>query len=212
MRSYDMTPKGMRHTLLAAALLALAACGGKPDDAGGEASPPPSAEAPSGGSAPAASPAAAAAPAAADATPADAALGVADIDAYARGMEKENALLREEFGKLERARAAGDAEAETTALFAMTSNDIDVAGAQGAGLAPARYGFVKERIDEVQAKLDMLESFRNMPGDSSEAQAQLGDPYAGFAADVAAALRARQAQLAGLRAEAVTLRLKAAGG
>ena len=58
----------------------------------------------------------------------------------------------------------------------------------------------------------MLEGFRKMGGDSSAMQAQVGDPYAAFAADVAAALKAKQPQLAALRAEAIGLRVKAAGG
>lgn len=198
----------LKRAILAAALLALAACGGKQDDTPAAATPAvPAAKAPA-----AASPAATPAPAAADATPASAPLQLADIDAYRRGMEKENALLRAEFAKLLRARDADDAEAETNALFAMTSNDIDLAGAQAAGMAPPRYGYVKDRVDEVQSKLEMLEGFRAMPGDSSSLQAQIGDPYAAFAADVAAALKAQQPQLAALRAEAVGLRLKAAGG
>jgi hypothetical protein len=200
----------MKHWILAAALLGLAACGKH------EAAAPVTGE-PAAKPAPAAQPNAPA-PAAAPATPADdaaaaqAPLQPADVDAYLRGMEKENALLRDEFAKIERARAAGDAQAETAALFAMTSNDIDRAGAQAAGMAPARYDAVKDRIDEVQSKLDMLEGFRKMGGDASAMQAQVGDPYAPFAADVAAALKAKQPQLAALRAEAMSLRVKAAGG
>jgi hypothetical protein len=58
----------------------------------------------------------------------------------------------------------------------------------------------------------MLEGFRKMGGDSSAMQAQVGDPYAAFTADVAAVLKAKQPQLAALRAEAMSLRVKAAGG
>lgn len=194
----------MKHLVLAGVLLGLAACGGgKP------------AEAPATDAAPPAMPAAGVPAAQAPAAPApapDAALRVADVDACLRGMEKENALLREEFGRIERARAAGDSDAETAALFAMTSNDVDLAGAQAAGMAPARYDFVKDQVDGVQSKLDMLEGLRRMGGDGTQMQSQVGDPYAGLAADVAAALQAKQAQLAALRAEAIGLRLKAAGG
>lgn len=202
----------MKHWILAAALLGLAACGGKPAETPArDAANPPAAAEPAA-QAPAAPPAAAPAPAAVDAAAAHAALQLPDVDAYVRGMEKENALLREDFDTIERARAADDSDAETTALFHMTSNDIDLAGAQAAGMAPARYEYVRDRIDEVQSKLDMLEGFRKMGGDSSAMQAQVGDPYASFAADVAAALKARQPQLAALRAEAMSLRVKAAGG
>jgi hypothetical protein len=51
-----------------------------------------------------------------------------------------------------------------------------------------------------------------MEGNSSALQSQIGDPYAGFAADVAAALKARQAETAALRAQATGFRVKAAGG
>lgn len=200
-----------KHAILAAAVLALAACGGKPDEASATASPAPAGEAPA--DAPASqAPAPATPPAVADATPKTAPLQLADIDAYVRGMEKENAILQQDFDEIQRARAADDSDAETTALFHMTSNEIDQAGAQAAGMAQARYEFIRDRIDEMQSKLDMLEGLRSMPGDSSAMQAQVGDPYAAFAADVAGALKARQAQLAALRAQAIGLRLKAAGG
>ncbi|MGN6112361.1 MAG: hypothetical protein ACTHOC_05030 [Luteimonas sp.] len=198
----------MKHWILAAALLGLAACGkheaAAPANGAPDATPPTAAQ-------PAAPAPAPAAPVD-DAAAAQAPLQSADIDAYLRGMAKENALLRDEFAQIERARAADDSAAETAALFAMTSSDVDLAGAQAAGMAPARYDVVKDRIDEVQSKLDMLEGFRGMGGDSSAMQAQVGDPYASFAADVAAALKARQPQLAALRAEAMSLRVKAAGG
>jgi hypothetical protein len=199
----------MKHWILAAALLGLAACGkheAAAPETGQPAAPAPAAQTP------AASPAAASAAQADAAAAAQAPLQPADVDAYLRGMEQENALLRDEFAKIEQARAAGDSQAETAALFAMTSNDIDLAGAQAAGMAPARYDVVKDRVDEVQSKLDMLEGFRKMGGDSSAVQAQVGDPYAAFTADVAASLKAKQPQLAALRAEAMSLRVKAAGG
>lgn len=191
-----------KHWILAAILLGLVACGDKPAEAPAADTATP---------APAAAPAEPAAPEPA-AVPADSPLQVADIDAYVRGMGREVELLQAEFHKIEQARAAGDSDAETGALFAMTGNDIDLGGAQAAGMSPARYGFVKNRIDEVQSKLDLLEGFRKMDADTSAMQAEIGDPYAGLAADVATALKARQAQTAGLRAEALGLRVKAAGG
>ena len=191
-----------KHWILAATLLGLVACGDKPAKA-------PAAD--TAAPAPAAAPAEPAAPEPA-AVPADSPLQVADIDAYVRGMGREVELLQAEFRKIEQARAAGDSDAETGALFAMTGNDIDLGGALAAGMSPARYSFVKNRIDEVQSKLDLLEGFRKMDADTSAMQAEIGDPYAGLAADVATALKARQAQTAGLRAEALGLRVKAAGG
>lgn len=192
-----------KHWILAAALLGLVACGDKPAEApaADTAAPAPAAEVP------VAEPAAAV-----PAASADSPLQVADIDAYARGMGREVELLQAEFRKIEQARAADDSDAETQALFAMTGNDIELGGAQVAGMPAARYGFVKNRIDEVQSKLDMLEGFRRMDADTSAMQAEIGDPYAGIAADVATALKARQAKTARLRAEAIGLRVKAAGG
>jgi hypothetical protein len=195
----------MKHWILAAALLGLAACGDKPAEAPAADTPPPApAAAPT---APAAEPAATA-----PAVPVDSPLQVADIDAYVRGMGREVELLQAEFRKIEQARAADDSDAETQALFAMTGNDIELGGAQAAGMPPARYGFVKNRIDEVQSKLDLLEGFRKMDADTSAMRAEIGDPYAGIAADAATALKARQAETARLRAEAIGLRVKAAGG
>ncbi len=196
----------MKHWILGAALLGLAACGDRPAEA-------PAADA-TAATAPVEAPVVpAAAPASAEPTvAADAPLQVADIDAYVRGMGREVELLQAEFRKIEQARAADDSDAETEALFAMTGNGIDLAGAQAAGMSPARYGFVKNRVDEVQSRLDMLEGFRKMDADTSAMQAEVGDPYVDLAADVAAALKARQAQTAGLRAEALGLRMKAAGG
>jgi hypothetical protein len=199
----------MKHWILAAALLGLAACGGKPDETATDTPASDASATPAAGTA--ATPAAPA-PEAAPAPAIDPPLQVADIDAYVRGMRKEVELLQAEYHKIEQARAANDSDAETAALFAMTANGIDEAGAQAAGLLPARYGFVKNGIDEVQSKLDLLEGFRKMEGNSSALQAQIGDPYASLGTDVAAALKARQAEAAALRAEALGLRVKAAGG
>jgi hypothetical protein len=199
----------MKHRILAAALLGLAACGGEP--AGNDANAPVagSTEAPA---TPAATPDATETPPATPESATTAPLQVADVDAYVRGMHEEVELLQAEYHKIEQARAAGDRDAETEAMVAMTANGIDEGGAKAAALPLARYRFVRNRIDEIQSKLDMLEGLRKMPGDSSAMQARVGDPYAGFAVDVAAALKAQQPQLAALRAQAMGLRAKAAGG
>jgi len=193
----------MKRWILAAAVLGLAACGGNPAETSPATSTADTATAPEAESA---------ATPGAPAPAADAPLQVADIDAYVRGMHKEVELLQAEYQKIEQARAADDSDAETRALFAMTAGAIDEAGAQAAGLSPERYDHVKGKIDGAQSKLDMLEGFRRMEGNSSALQSQIGDPYAGFAADVAAALKARQAETAALRAQATGFRVKAAGG
>lgn len=191
-----------KHWILALAVLGFAACGGKPAEAPAAGTAAPAIEAP-------ATPAPATEPAPPPA--ADGPLQASDVDAYLRGMGKEVELLRAQFRKIEQARAAGDSDAETEALFAMTADGIDEAGAQAAGLAPERYGFIKNRVDEVRSRIEMLEGLRTMEGDTSALQAEVGDPYAGIPADAAAALQARQAETAALRAEAIGLRMKAAG-
>ena len=193
----------MKRWILAAAVLGLAACGGNPAETSPATSTADAATAPEAESA---------ATPGAPAPAADAPLQVADIDAYVRGMRKEAELLQVEYHRIEQARAAEDSDAETRALFAMTANAIEEAGAQATGLSPERYGHVKNEIDGAQSRLEMLEGFRRMEGNSSALQAQIGDPYAGLAADVAAALKARQAEIATLRAQAIGLRVKAVGG
>ena len=121
-------------------------------------------------------------------------------------------LLRDEYAKIEQARAADDSAAETDALFAMTANGIDEAGAHAAGRALPRYGFIKERIDTTESKLEMLTGLATMEGDTSALQAEVGDPYDGLDAAVAEALKGRHGEIAALRGEAIGLRLKAAGG
>ena len=204
------TQKMGRYWILAVALLALAACSDKPADetpagdataATADPAPAPAAEPPAESKEPTAAP-----------VDTKAALQAGDVDAYLLGLAKEVQLLRDEYAKIEQARAADDSAAETEALFAMTANDIDDAGAQAAGLPEKRYGYIKERIDEVQSKLSILDGLAKMEGDTSALQAQVGDPYAGFDAAVAEALKARRGDIEALRGEAIGLRLKAAGG
>ena len=197
-----------KQWILAAALLALAACSDKPaeEPAGDVAAPAPAAvEEPE--VAPASKPGPAVAPVATNA-----ALQASDIDAYLLGLAKEVQLLRDEYAKIEQARAADDSAAETDALFAMTANGIDEAGAHAAGLALPRYGFIKERIDTTESKLEMLAGLATMEGDTSALQAEVGNPYDGLDAAVAEALKGRHGEIAALRGEVIGLRLKAAGG
>ncbi len=197
-----------KHWILAAALMALAACSDKPAGVPADEATAPAAE-------PAPAPAAqppAATPAAPVAVDAKAALQASDVDAYLLGLAKEVQLLRDEYAKIEQARAADDSDAEITALFAMTGNGIDQGGAQAAGLPEARYDYIKERIDDVQSKLGMLDGLAAMEGDTSALQAQVGDPYAGIDTAVAEVLKARRGDIEALRGESIGLRLKAAGG
>ena len=135
-----------------------------------------------------------------------------DIDAYVRCIEKEVELLRAEYARIEQARTDGDSDTETEALFAMTANGIDEAGASAAGMTEARYGFVKEQLDEIGSKLAMLDGLAAMEGDTMKLQAQVGDPYKGLEAPTIDALKARRGAIDALRGESIALRLKAAGG
>ena len=206
----------LTHAGLAGLLLCLAACGGRDADT-------PPAEVATGAPADAATPApATAAPeAVAPQSTADAPIALADLDAYARGVQAEIDALRASADKVKQPRTAKDTNAETAALLEMTSPDIEAAGAKASGLDPARYAAVKQSADTVFGKLDTLHGLEAMTADAGEMtaemrkeveanraslEAQLGDPYAGLPPDVAAALKARHDTLAQLRAQAIGVR------
>lgn len=135
-------------------------------------------------------------------------LQVSDLDAYARGMQKEIDLRQAASDKAAQAKAAHDEEAEVTALADMTSAEIDSAGARAAGLDAARYDFVKRTVDRVLGAVSMSNAMANMDGGARLQQSQ-GDPYAGLNGDVAAALKAREAELDKLREANVAVLLNA---
>lgn len=216
-----MTNVLLRRAALALALTAaLAACGKD--------------QAPEAPQAAAASAAEATAPAEnvgrADAAPVDAEqapLAASDLEAYARGMQQEVALLKAAGDKIAQARSGNDKDAEASAMMEMANLDTTAEGAKAAALSPARYGFVKDAVDTALGKLEMQGAMQAM-GDSSqsdeltpeqrqqaeagraEVASTIGDPYQGMAADVAEAFKARQQALAQLRAQAIAARFEAA--
>jgi hypothetical protein len=209
----------LQRAALALALTAtLAACGGKEDQAPADQATDATAAAPADdvgrNDAPAA-PAASESP-----------LAVTDLDAYARGMQQEARLLQAASDKVAQARQAGDKDAEATAMTDMAMMDTEVEGAKASGLDQARYLFVKNAVDTALGKAEMQAALQGMGAQASadqlppeqrqqvedgraEMQAGVGDPWAGLAPDVAAAMQARKDELARLRAQAIALRLNA---
>ncbi|GAA3930981.1 hypothetical protein GCM10022229_25670 [Luteimonas lutimaris] len=145
-----------------------------------------------------------------DANPASQPLHAGDVDAYARGMAREIELLQAGYDRFVQAGEQHDEDAQMTALMELSSPDVDAAGAKAAGLDVARYGFVKNAIDTVLGKLDLKQGLEGSEG-SGDLLAQLGDPYAGLADEVRAAMETHRQELARLRADALGIRMKAAG-
>lgn len=208
----------LQRAALALALAStLAACGGKD-----EADPARAAD-----EATAAAPAAdAAAPQAGPAID-DSPLRAAELDAYARGMQKEVSLLQAASDKVKQARASGDEDAEATSMMELATIETEVEGAKAAGLDQARYLFVKNAVDSALGKAEMQATMKAMGAQAgveelppeqrqqveagrAEMEAGLGDPWQGMAPEVATAMQSRQAELAQLRAQAIAVRFNAA--
>lgn len=159
-------------------------------------------------------------------TAADAPLRVEDIDAYVAGMTHELELLQAQADQLAEARAAGDDEAEMNAIMELAMGDFETPAADAAGLPLARYQEVKRRIARVLGAAGTQQQLLTMGGDPAtmtpeqlaeqeatraQLQAQVGDPYAGLAPEVAAAIQARFDELAALEARSIAIRMNAAG-
>ena len=154
-------------------------------------------------------------------------LDVSDIDAYARGVKAELEALAPKVAAVEAARAKKDDAAETMALLDL-STPLDEQAAVAAGLTPQRYRHVRDAIDQVISKKQMGEAMQpqiaameqaDTTGFTEEQKEQAqrniaemktmwADPYAGLAPDVAAAMKARAAELDKLRNDALAIRLK----
>ena len=193
-----------RHCTVLLLALTLGACGhgNTPDDqadagasqAAAEAPPPP--QAPAAPTAPE--------PVANPARP----LQASDLDAYAKGMQKEIEMRQAASDKAAKAKAANDQTAEITALAELTSVEVTEAGAQAAGVDRARYNFIKDTVDHVLGTSDMNAMMAKM-GDAAQAQKMQSDPYAGLEPDLAAALKSRQDELARLRAQNMAVLMNA---
>lgn len=191
----DLAMRCNRYCPIFALTLVLAACGHGSAPADDAAAPP--AEAQTQASPPPAN-AAAADPSSVAQANAARPLQVGDLDAYAKGMQKEIELRQASSDKAAKAKAAHDQETEVAALADMTSAEVDNAGARAAGLDAARYDFIKHAVDRVLSAVSMHKAMASMEG-GAQMQQKLGDPYAGLNADVAAALKAREAELGKLR-------------
>lgn len=220
----------LRTGLAVALALALAACGKEETAAPVDAAAP--AQAPAA-EAPAADPVADDGGVAATATPdPDAALGAGDLDAYVAGVTREIELLKGHADALAKARAAKDDVAELAALAALGGMEVIEAGAEAAGIDASRYASIKSQIDEVLSKIEMGTAMKPQIEAAEKADLSMFDeaqkkqhaeglaqmraawaePYATLPADVAEAFKAREAELAKLRAEALALRLSALQG
>lgn len=215
-----MKPSPLRHALPVAAMLLFAGCG----EADRSAAPTDAVETAGAAETGAAPDPVAANPAVPPTAPAP--FGAADIDAIARGLERENAVLTDVAARV------ADAADDTVKLNLMASarpSELEKAGADAAGLDASTYRARKERLFTVLGRMEMREMIGRQVADldtggmddaaaaqaraNAEAmQAQLGDPFEGLDPAVAEVMRARHDELAALRANNIALLIKAAGG
>ena len=212
----------LRLALPLCAALLLAACGGGSETA-------PQNEAVPVAEATTAAPAAAGAPAApintGPLTPAD--LGLADLDAYERGMATRTAEIQRATEALAQARADNNQDRELELMLYMSGQGLQTKAAEDSGLNVERYTAVARILQDAGDKLAsiqqleamMVESVAATEDPAMRAQAeqsfdsmrqQLGDPYAGFAPEVADALRERLPQLVAQQREQAGLMMRAA--
>ncbi len=212
-----MTPMLSRLAPALAALLLIAACAEKGADVAGADTPPAADAAQDEAPAAAGDDASAATPAALDA---------AALDALVRGIERENTMLEDVAGRVAKA------ETDMAKLEAMGDAQpaaLEAAGAEAAGMDVARYRHIKDQLFTVVGMVEMraaleqqfaaidttgmdAETAAQAQKNADEMRAQLSDPYADVDAATAEAIRARQAELAELRARHIGLLFKAAGG
>lgn len=162
----------------------------------------------------------------------DAPLLASDLDAYATGVKREIEVLTGHVEALKKARAAKDDMAEIAALTALGGVEVNNEGAAAAGLDPSRYASIKGRIDEVlssiemgvamkpqieaaeKADLSMFDEAQKQQHAEGLAQmkAAWAEPYAKLPPEIVDAFKAREAELAKLRADALALRLSVLQG
>lgn len=159
-------------------------------------------------------------------------LAAGDLDAYVRGMNREIELLKGHADALAKARAAKDEAGETAALMALGGVEVRDAGAEAAGLDAARYVAIKDKVDEVLSAVEMGAAMKpqldaaesaDVSGFTEEQRKQHEEniaqlraawaaPHERLPADVVEPFKAREAELAKLRADALALRLGALQG
>lgn len=149
-----------------------------------------------------------------------------NLDDLERGLVKENEGLQAALDKL--------AEADTDAgkLMALGEIDmeaIDAEAADAADVSADDYSMLKDQLFEVLGAIEMRQMMEKQFGDAdmsgmdeatraeaeknmAEMMAGVPDPFEGMDADLAEALRAKQARLAELRAQNIGLLFKFIGG
>ena len=223
-----MNIRTARHALPFAALLLLAGCGGKDEDAAAY-----EAEVAAGSEATMERDAAAAAAAAAEAAAVVAAesesatrLDVAAIDAVVSGIRKENELLA---SVAERMPEAKDDMAKLELMGEVQPARLEEAGAAEAGMEANDYRLLKDQLftvigtAEMRTMLEAQLAAQDTTGmDAAMAEqaraaaetmkSQLPEPYEGLDAETADAIKARLPELTELRGTHIGLLFKAAGG
>lgn len=213
-----MNLRTVRYAFPFAALLLLSACGG--DDAA-DANADTNADA-----ADAADVADVPADAAAADTDAAPMLDVAAIDAVVAGIRKENEMLT---SVAERMPAAKDDMAKLELMGEVQPAKLEDAGAAAAGMEAGDYRQLKDQLftvlgmAEMRAMLEAQTAAQDFSGmdeataaqarqAAEEMKAQFPEPFEGLDPATADAIKARQQELAELRASHIGLLFKAAGG
>lgn len=163
----------------------------------------------------------------ADGSEAAALLLTADnLDDLELGLVKENEGLQAALDKL--AKADTDA-GKLMALGEIDMQAIDAEAADAAGVSADDYSTLKDQLFEVLGAIEMRQMMEKQFGDAdmggmdeatraeaeknmAEMMAGVPDPFDGMDADLAEALRAKQARLAELRAQNIGLLFKFIGG
>ena len=123
---------------------------------------------------------------------------VADLDQFERGLSREIEAVK---AAQKRVAEATTPQARGEAMQAQFETATMRLGAEAAGLAVARYGEIRERVDRVLTTLDFQDKIPGpMSIDLSRADPETkkrvaGDAFADLPADAAAALRARMDRL-----------------
>ncbi len=150
---------------------------------------------------------------------------LADIDAYERAMTFKTAEIQRVGAEI--AASSGDADKQTQLRLSLTGRELDQKVGEASGLDERRYRAVVNLVQTAADKLASIQQTEQMMAAAREAAAtpeqaaqadqsaammrdQIGDPYAGFSAEVADALKARLPALVALQREQAGLLMRAA--
>lgn len=154
------------------------------------------------------------------------ALEPSHLDPLARGIAAENAHLAQAVRQLQAAESDGD---QLHALTEIDAVRLDAIGARAAGLEAHEYRRLRDALYEQLGAVEMRTALEAQYGavdtsgmddataaearrQAAEVMAALPDPYADLQPDLAEALRARQSELAALRAAHIGLLFEAVDG